>query len=48
MPQIVKLLLEEETLALLDSELSLLQPGQYYLDMLEMLFSRHAEDDNVI
>ena len=48
MSQIVKLLLEEQALALFKSELSLPQPGQYYLDVLEMLFSRLAEDDNII
>ena len=48
MPQIVKLLLEEQAFALLESELGLLQPSQYYLNMLEILFSSLAEDDNII
>ena len=48
MAHIVKLLLGEQALALLESELSLLQPGQYYMDMLQRLFSRLTEDDNII
>ena len=48
MPQIVKLLLEEQSFALLESELSLLQPGQYYLNMVQMLFSSVTVDDSII
>ena len=48
MPQIVKLLFEEKSLALFKSELSLLHPGQHYVNMLEMLFRRFTEDDNII
>ena len=48
MSQIGKVLLEEQALALFKSQLTLLQPGYYYLDVLKVLFSRFAEDDNII